>query len=181
MVEHTTSIDVPLCRSYSCIWVSQAFSSCLASAPGMFHFGDKIVCNTPQCLESTFVSHMSPPNIVLFCTMSNALSSINKLWKLYNSLWAASAGVIAFCLISNSCRLPDPTNSPSLGVVAAQHALIMTNHVVHRSFFRAHQSACLASCRPISHLYALQSVPTLAVTSAHVSLRYFNVIPSFNC
>ena len=69
----------------------------------------------------------------LSCTMSSALSSVNKLRRQYRFvLWAASARVIASCLISNSCRLADPINSPSLGVVAAQHALIMTDHVVHR-------------------------------------------------
>ena len=49
-------------------------------------------------------------------------------------MWAVSPGVTASCLISNSSRLADPISSPSLGVDAAQHALIMTDHVVHRSF-----------------------------------------------
>ena len=48
-------------------------------------------------------------------------------------LCAASLGVNASCLISTSCVLAVLINSPSLGAIAAQYALILIDHVVHRS------------------------------------------------
>ena len=91
-----------------------------------------VVCE-PRRFDATSPVHCS-------CTMSSASASINKL-RVWNRfvLCAASLGVIASCLISTSCVLAVPINSPSLGAIAAQYAFILNDHVVHRA---------LPSCSP---------------------------------
>ena len=85
-------------------------------------------------------------------------------------LCAASLGVNPSCLISTSCVLDVPINSPSLGAIAAQYALILKDHVVHRS---------LPSCSPEHRT----SVCAVAVRCAvnYCDCAACNATRSFNC
>ena len=162
-------ISFPFCRSYSCIRLSQAFSSCLASVPGMFQSGKR----SPAVLLGAWKVLSFP-----CASPSEATPLLHCLLDCFvqcPALCHPSTGSGSHCFLLDLQLLSRSHHSPSLGVVAAQRALIMTDHVVHRSFSSCSPECAFgfvrSSCQPISHLFALQSVPALlAVTSAHVSL-----------
>ena len=72
-----------------------------------------------------------------------------------------SLGVIASCLISTSCVLAVPINSPSLGAIAAQCAFILNDHVVHRS---------LPSCSPEDTFGSVKSFVSTTLKPARPSV-----------
>ena len=92
----------------------------------MSHFGNRIACSFPRNLDLQSNVHRTVVHDVqCLCIREQAQDVVQ--------MCAASRVVNASCLISTSCVLAVPTNSPSLGAIAAQYALISNNYAVYGS------------------------------------------------
>ena len=142
----------------------------------MSHFGRKVVCSISRNLDGpsrsqrdTVRRHTSSQ---LFCKMTNDSASVNKPKMQYRFvLCAASLRVNPSCLISTSCVLAVPINSPSLGAIAALYALILNDHVLHRS---------LPSCSPEYTFVSVKSFVSTRLNPACTSVCAVAIRCAFN-
>ena len=147
--------------------------------------GNKIACSTPWCLEILSFLHASPSDTTPpFHCLLDCFVQCPALCYLSTGSSSSTGSCCGLCqpvscLISNSCRLADPISSPSLGVVAAQHAPIMTDHVVHRSF-----PSCSPECTfgfVFFKLRCFQRYPFFSAVEPHLPWQWpsrFSTIPA---